>query len=231
MFYLYFIKIRFLRFLIFLIFLILFSFLVCEAHKFYDDPIEYFNRKSYFINKNLDNFFLKPITISYLNTMPIFFVNSIENVIQNYNEFFNIFNSLVQFDINDFFNNFFREFVNSFFGIFGIFDIAYKFKFFSNKKNYGKILNYLGYNKSIYLVLPILGSCTIRDILGLLISNDFIVNKFYLESYIKYYYILYILYERIFLLYSEKIFMKASVDEYILSKNVYLQYIIYQYNK
>ncbi|QQG46680.1 MAG: VacJ family lipoprotein [Candidatus Azosocius agrarius] len=215
------------------IFLILFFFMSinCNAYKLYEDPLEILNKKSYFINKLFDKFFLKPIVISYLKIMPNFIVEYVNNVVENYNDISNIIHNILQSNIKNFYINFIRYSINSFCVFFGIFDISKKFNFFFNKEHYGKTLKYLGYNKSSYLVLPILGSCTVRDILGLLINNNIVVNKFYLDKYIKYYYIFYILYERIFLLSSEKIFIESSVNEYVLYKNIYLQYIKYQYNK
>jgi phospholipid-binding lipoprotein MlaA len=229
MFYLYFFKIK--KYFIIFLFFAFFLTLKCEAYKFYNDPIENFNKKSYVFNKKLDKFILKPITIVYLDLMPRFFVKHIGNIVQNYSELPNITHDIFQMNVINFFNNSMRFFINSFFGIYGIFDIANKLKFKANSENYGKSLKCLGYDRSIYLVLPILGSCTIRDMVSLLINNDFIVNKFYLDKYIKYYYIFYILYSRILLLRSEMIFFQAGVDEYVLLKNIYLQHVLYQHNK
>lgn len=216
------------------LFFVLFVFFIpfdCEAYRFYENPVETLNKKSYVINKRLDDVILRPITIKYLEKMPNFFVKGLGNVIQNYNDISNVVHSFCQFKVNNFFNNIIRYILNSFFGFFGLYDVGAIFKLAPNKEHYGKTFKYFGYNRSTYLVLPILGSCTIRDVFSLLVNNDFIISKFYLDEYIKYYYIFYILYERIFLLHSERIFLQASVNDYALSKNIYLQYICYKYSK
>jgi len=64
-----------------------------------------------------------------------------------------------------------RFLVNSTVGIVGVFDVAQKLGFPEYKKeDYGQTLGTMGLKEGCYLVIPVLGPSTLRDVTGSLVS-------------------------------------------------------------
>ena len=130
------------------------------------DCSEGFNRASFSFNQGLDKAILKPIAIGYkklpngIRTMTSNFVNNLSNLVT-------IPNNALQGDFSTAGTNVARLGINSTVGILGLFDVAKGLGFKKyEKEDYGQTLGKMGSGPGCYLVLPILGPSTTRDLLG-----------------------------------------------------------------
>ena len=131
------------------------------------DCSEGFNRASFKFNQGLDKAILRPIAIGYrklpngLRTITSNFLNNLSNLVT-------IPNNALQGDIAKAGSNFARLGINSTIGILGMFDVASGMGFEKyEKEDYGQTLGVMGAGPGCYLVLPVLGSTTARDTLGI----------------------------------------------------------------
>ena len=131
------------------------------------DCSEGFNRASFKFNQGLDKAILRPIAIGYrklpngLRTITSNFLNNLSNLVT-------IPNNALQGDIVKAGSNFARLSINSTIGILGMFDVASSMGFEKyEKEDYGQTLGVMGAGPGCYLVLPVLGSTTARDTLGI----------------------------------------------------------------
>ena len=132
------------------------------------DCSEGFNRASFKFNQGLDKAILRPIAIGYrklpsgLRTITSNFLNNLSNLVT-------IPNNALQGDIGKAGTNLARLGINSTIGILGMFDVASGMGFEKyEKEDYGQTLGVMGAGPGCYLVLPILGSSTARDAVGIL---------------------------------------------------------------
>ena len=130
------------------------------------DCSEGFNRASFSFNQGLDKAILKPIAIGYkklpngIRTMTSNFLNNLSNLVT-------IPNNALQGDFSTAGTNVARLGINSTAGILGLFDVAKGLGFKKyEKEDYGQTLGKMGSGPGCYLVLPILGPSTTRDLLG-----------------------------------------------------------------
>ncbi len=131
------------------------------------DCSEGFNRASFKFNQGLDKAILRPIAIGYrklpsgLRTITSNFLNNLSNLVT-------IPNNALQGEIGKAGTNFARLGINSTIGILGMFDVAAGMGFEKyEKEDYGQTLGVMGAGPGCYLVLPILGSSTARDAVGI----------------------------------------------------------------
>lgn len=128
------------------------------------DPFESFNRKIFDFNMTLDKVFLKPSARIYDKTVPPIARQMINNFFNNLNLTSVFVNSTLQGNIKNSLMSFWRFVVNSTFGFAGMFDVANKIGLTPTPETIGDTLAHYGFGPGPYLVLPILGPTTLRDL-------------------------------------------------------------------
>lgn len=130
------------------------------------DPWQAMNRKIYRFNQVADKYAIKPVSDSYVKFVHVSLRNRITNFFVNLGGI-NVF-------LNDFLQGKFKQgivdttrfLMNSTFGILGLFDVATEFGFRQHEEDFGQTLAVWGVGQGPYLVLPLLGPYTLRNIPG-----------------------------------------------------------------
>lgn len=136
------------------------------------DPLEPYNRVMFKINDLLDRSLIVPIASSYKYFVPNFIQNSIKNITYNFFAPIRLINFVCQGEGEKATKTFLGFFMNIFFGFFGAFDVASKCKLSTNDTSFSKTLKKWGAKPGPYIVLPIVGSTSLRGLVGK-ISDSF----------------------------------------------------------
>ena len=131
------------------------------------DCFESVNRATFAFNQGLDNIIFEPLAKGY-RKLPNPIKIGTGNVLSNISNLITIPNNILQGEFKTAGVNTARLAVNTTVGIFGIFDVASQMGFIKDykKEDYGQTLGTWGIGEGCYLVLPVLGPSTIRDISG-----------------------------------------------------------------
>ena len=138
------------------------------------DPFEPFNRVMFDMNIALDGLFVRPITELYKIVVPSVTRQSVTNVTRNLSEPLHLVHNLLQFKFKRAGTSFARFFFNTIFGFCGIMDVATTMGFKRAPEDLGQSLGNAGMTSGPYLVLPLLGPSSFRDILGT--AGDFFID-------------------------------------------------------
>jgi len=195
-----------------------------------EDPWESFNRGVFEFNQTADQWVLKPVATGYAEIMPLMLRKSISNFFNNLDDLNVFINDLLQLKLEQAGNTTGRLLLNTGVGFFGFFDPAGEYGLPKRNQDFGQTLGFWGINQGPYLVLPFLGSSTLRDGVGLVADSQ--VKKLPFEQ-IEHdstrdavYYGglgLNILNLRAELLGAEKLLDTAALDQYVFMRNAYLQ--------
>ena len=131
------------------------------------DCFENVNRATFAFNQVLDNTIFEPLAKGY-RKLPNPIKIGTGNVLSNISNLITIPNNILQGEFKTAGVNTARLAVNTTVGIFGIFDVASQMGFIKNykKEDYGQTFGTWGIGEGCYLVLPVLGPSTIRDLSG-----------------------------------------------------------------
>lgn len=127
------------------------------------DPLEPLNRGVYKFNDVVDRAVLKPVATAYQDTVPSLVRRGVNNFFGNLEDAWSIVNNALQLKGDATGDSMARFGVNTFIGLGGIFDIATDLQIEKHTKDFGHTLGYWGVGPGPYLVLPLLGSSTLRD--------------------------------------------------------------------
>lgn len=134
----------------------------------YEDPWEDFNRKVFAFNDSADRYVLKPVTQAYRFVAPDFVERGISNVFSNVLEVPSALNGLLQGKPGSAGKDTGRFLINSTLGVAGWWDVAKEMGLEGGEQeDFGQTLSVWGFSQGPYLVLPILGSSTVRDAVAL----------------------------------------------------------------
>jgi phospholipid-binding lipoprotein MlaA len=128
------------------------------------DSFETYNRAMFDFNMTVDDYFLEPIARGYRNIMPNWGKFRVRDFFNNLEEPANLVNSVLQGDVESIFRSFWRFTINTTFGIGGIYDVADGFGLKEKDKDFSQTLALYGFSSGEYVVLPLLGPSTVRDI-------------------------------------------------------------------
>ena len=194
------------------------------------DPWEPFNRKVYAFNDGLDRALLKPIAKGYDTIMPEAPKRGVRNFFRNLAFPVTFLNLIFQGKFEDSLTATGRFFLNSTVGLLGFFDVATKEGVPEFDEDFGQTLAVWGWDKSRYLVMPLFGPFTVRDLGGRSFYGYFHPVSYMARVHHEYRpLILDIITLRASLLPFDKD-MKAAHDPYALMRDAYLQnreYLIY----
>jgi len=136
------------------------------------DPYEGFNRKIFGFNDGLDRYILKPVAKGYRYITPNFIERGVSNFFSNLSEVGSLVNATLQGKPTQGAKHTGRFLINSTLGIGGLFDIAKHMNLEKDdREDFGQTLAVWGVNSGPYLVLPFLGSSTIRGGVSIPVNN------------------------------------------------------------
>lgn len=127
------------------------------------DPLERFNRAMFNFNDAVDQAALKPAAQIYESVLPSFVQSGIGNFFGNIGDVWSSVNNLLQGKLADGISDFMRVAMNSSIGLGGVLDIASEAGMPKHKEDFGQTLGKWGVASGPYIVLPFLGSSTVRD--------------------------------------------------------------------
>jgi phospholipid-binding lipoprotein MlaA len=140
------------------------------------DPAEGANRAIYEFNQAVDKAAIKPVAKVYKALVPEWGRERVGSFVNNLSEPVTFVNSLLQGDVNNAFGSFWRFTINSTLGIGGLFDTAGVAGLSQRKEDFDQTLDFYGVETGPYIMLPLLGSTTLRGIFGL--GVDSVTNPF-----------------------------------------------------
>jgi len=134
------------------------------------DPFENFNRMMFAFNDKLYRGVLKPVARG-LRILPAPVRQSTGNFLNNLGAPVSSFSALLQGDLPNAGSELGRFAVNSTLGILGLFDPATPMGLIQDEEDIGQTLARYGIGHGPYLVLPFLGSSSLRDGIGTFATN------------------------------------------------------------
>ena len=144
-----------------------------------DDPLERYNRSMYAFNDALDRAVIKPVAKGYDFIMPSFASKGVSNFFSNLDDIVVFANELLQFKFNDALATSARFVYNTTFGLLGLIDFAKHMDLPKKNEDFDQTLAVWGVDSGPYIVLPILGSQTVRGTAG------FAVDTVYFDPILK----------------------------------------------
>jgi phospholipid-binding lipoprotein MlaA len=131
------------------------------------DPWESFNRSVFEFNEGVDKAVLKPVATAYVDVVPTMMRTGVGNFFGNMADAWSFVNNVLQAKPEAALSSFWRVAINSTVGLGGVLDPASEMRLEKYREDFGQTLGYWGVPSGPYLVLPILGSFTLRDSLAL----------------------------------------------------------------
>ena len=127
------------------------------------DPFERYNRAMFSFNKTVDDKVIKPVATGYVNVIPELIRSAIGNFFGNIGDVWTAVNNYLQGKPREGTSDVARVVLNSTFGIVGLIDVATPAGLVQHDEDFGQTLGVWGVKSGPYLILPILGSSTVRD--------------------------------------------------------------------
>lgn len=127
------------------------------------DPLEPMNRKVFAFNETVDRAVLKPVATAYRDTVPAPVRSGVTHFFSNIGDAWSAINAFLQFKAEAGLRNTMRFGMNTFFGFGGLLDIASEAGIEPQHEDFGQTLARWGVGSGPYVVLPLLGSSTLRD--------------------------------------------------------------------
>jgi phospholipid-binding lipoprotein MlaA len=131
------------------------------------DPYERFNRTMFNFNDKVDQIALKPAATVYKRVLPSFVQTGVYNFFGNLGDVWTAVNNLLQGRVADGVTDVMRFAVNTTFGLGGLLDIGSEAGMQKHRQDFGATLGVWGVQSGPYVVLPLLGSSTLRDSVAL----------------------------------------------------------------
>lgn len=138
-----------------------------------DDPLESFNRKMYAFNDFADRVAIRPVAVAYRRVTNPTSRTLISNFFANIESPITIANDLLQANLPQAGKATSRLLINSTVGFLGFFDPASEMGIEASPSDFGVTLAKWGVPDGPYLVLPLFGSTTLRDVWRLPVDGYF----------------------------------------------------------
>ena len=130
------------------------------------DPLEGFNRAMFSFNRTADKYVLKPVATSYRKVTPELAQRGINNFFENLEEPRTIVNGVLQAKFGQAASDTGRFLLNTTAGFAGLVDVATHAGLEKHDEDFGQTLGHYGLGQGWYLMLPLLGPTTGRDLSG-----------------------------------------------------------------
>ena len=144
----------------------------CASNGPANDPWEKWNRKVYSLNKTIDSAVARPLTVGYKAVTPDVLETGVSNVFSNLGDIPNFLNNLFQGKPGDSLSDLGRFVVNSTIGIVGLWDPASSMGLDKHDEDFGQTLATWGVSNGPYVMLPLFGPSTLRDMVALPIDSE-----------------------------------------------------------
>lgn len=142
------------------------------------DPWEPLNSKFFEFNRQLDRWILKPVAKGYNYVVPNIVQVGVSNIFYNSRATPRFLNNVFQGKFKGAGIEVGRFLINTTVGIGGFFDVAqHYFKLTTPEEDTGQTLGFYGVPPGPYLMVPILGPYTVRDLVGY--AGDIALNPIY----------------------------------------------------
>ena len=148
-----------------------------------DDPWEPFNRKMYAFNDAADKAVIRPVAVGYRKITSANVRRVIGNFYDNIKMPITIVNNVLQGDPRRAAKNTGRFVVNTTIGFVGLFDPASEMNLPLDETDFGVTLAKWGVPDGPYLVLPLVGSTTARDVWRLPVDQYFDPLQWYADEH------------------------------------------------
>ena len=146
-----------------------------------DDPLQNFNRKVYAFNDFADRVAIRPAAVGYRKITNETTRRLVSNFFANVESPITIANDLLQANVKEAGKATGRLVINSTIGVFGLFDPASEIGIQASATDFGVTLAKWGVPEGPYIVLPLYGSTTMRDI-GRIPVDDFVFDPLHWYS-------------------------------------------------
>ncbi len=142
------------------------------------DPLEPLNRTVFQFNDGLDRAIFKPVATAYKNVTPAPVRAGVGNFFGNLLDVRTLINNVLQANPREAVETVMRLGVNTVFGLGGLLDVASEMQLERQPQDFGQTLGVWGVGSGPYLVLPVLGSSSVRDAVGTVVegSTDVVTN-------------------------------------------------------
>jgi phospholipid-binding lipoprotein MlaA len=188
------------------------------------DPLEPLNRKVYRFNEVVDEAVAKPLATAYRDLVHEEIRNRVRNFFSNIGDLWIGVNDVLQGKFYDGLEDLARFAFNSTLGLFGLHDVASEMGIEKRNEDLGQTLGRWGMGEGAYLILPILGSSTVRDGVGTAVDiyvdpvADFRPIRLRNSAIA-----LRLINTRADLLEASRILEQAALDKYVFQRDAYLQ--------
>lgn len=188
------------------------------------DPIEGYNRAMFSFNEGVDKAILKPVAKGYDAVLPDPVRTGVTNFFGNIADLLIGINNVLQGKVVEGGSDLGRVVVNTTVGVLGVFDVASGMGLEKHEEDFGQTFGRWGMGSGAYVVLPLLGSRTVRDTGGLVLdmATDpvvYIENVPVRNSLMA----VRVVNDRANLLPAEKVVEEAALDKYAYIRDAYLQ--------
>jgi len=187
-------------------------------------PFEGFNRGVYSFNETVDVYVAQPVARAYVKVLHQEIRTRVGNFFSNVQDIFIGVNNFLQGKFVDGVNDWARFTFNTTFGLLGIHDVASEMGLEKHNEDFGQTFGRWGAGSGPYLILPFLGSSTVRDGAGLAIDWWVAplteVRPIALRNTL---YGVYFVNTRADLLEAGRILEEAALDKYVFQRDAYLQ--------
>lgn len=139
----------------------------CATSNNPQDPLEGYNRAMFGFNDKADQFVMKPVATAYHTVLPSFVQTGVGNFFGNLADVWTGVNNLLEGNGGNGLVDFTRVGLNSTIGIGGLFDVGSTIGLPKHNRDFGETLGVWGVKSGPYVVLPLLGSSTLRDSVAL----------------------------------------------------------------
>lgn len=137
-----------------------------------NDPFENWNRKVFAFNDKVDTAVLKPVAETYRDNVPKLVRTGVDNVLGNIYDVWSTANHFLQGKFQSGLEMGMRVLTNTIFGLGGLLDPATEVGLIRRSEDFGQTLGKWGVGTGPYLVLPFLGSSTVRDGAALIVDRQ-----------------------------------------------------------
>jgi len=188
------------------------------------DPWEGFNRGVYRFNETVDQYVAQPVARAYVKVLHQEIRSRVGNFFANIGDIFIGVNNFLQGKFENGVNDWARFTFNSTIGLLGIHDVASEMGLEKHNEDFGQTFGRWGAPPGPYLILPFLGSSTVRDGAGTAVDWTVQpvgeVRPIALRNSL---YGLYFVNTRADLLEAGRILEEAALDKYVFQRDAYLQ--------
>lgn len=127
------------------------------------DPMESWNRSVFKFNDTIDVAVVKPVAIAYRDVLPAWMRTGVGNFFNNLEDLWSGVNNALQLRGLDTADSFGRVLINTSMGLGGLLDVASEMNMERHPANFGLTLGRWGVGSGPFVVIPFLGSSTLRD--------------------------------------------------------------------